>query len=176
VFFDRDGVLNEAPVRDGTPRAPVTVTDLQITAGAAAAVAAVRDAGFLAIAVTNQPDVVRGRATRADVEAINATIVRELRLDALYVCFHDSGDGCDCRKPKPGMVRAASADYDIDVRASYLIGDRAGDVECGRAAGCSTVFIDRGYAETPAGVPADVTVSTLSDAVDAILQRESVMR
>lgn len=173
VFFDRDGVLNEAVLRNGNPHPPASVDDLRIAASARQSVERVRDAGFYAIAVTNQPDVARGTATARSVEAINAAVAQALALDAVYSCFHDDADACDCRKPKPGLLRRAARERGLSLADCYMVGDRATDVECGRAAGCTTVFIDLGYAETPRSVEADAVVRSLPEAVDAILSREA---
>ena len=162
VFFDRDGVLNEAVVREGVPHPPASVADLRVAAGAAGVVRAVRDAGWLAIVVTNQPDVARGATTLERVDAINAEIVERLGVDAIYTCPHDDADACDCRKPKPGLLLRAARDHGIDLAESFLIGDRAKDIVCGRAAGCTTIFLDRGYAETHRDPGADHTVKTLA--------------
>jgi D-glycero-D-manno-heptose 1,7-bisphosphate phosphatase len=170
VFFDRDGILNEAVVRNGAPFPPHSLEELRIPQEAFDAVARVRDAGYLALAITNQPDVARMTASRAEVEAINERVELVLALDGTYTCFHDDSDACDCRKPKPGLLRAAARERGIDLSQSYMIGDRYKDVECGRSAGCTTVFVDRGYAETPRNTGADVTVSSLRDAVDAVLR------
>jgi D-glycero-D-manno-heptose 1,7-bisphosphate phosphatase len=169
VFFDRDGVLNEAIVRAGIPHPPATLSDLHVAAGAADVVRAVRDAGWLAIVVTNQPDVARGATTLERVDAINAEIVERLRVDAIYTCPHDDADGCDCRKPKPGLLQRAARDHGIDLAASFMVGDRAKDVACGRAAGCTTIFLDHGYAETRGNPGADRTVKTLAAAALVIL-------
>lgn len=172
VFFDRDGVLNEAPLRNGNPHPPSSVRELVIAAPAREAVDRVRGAGFYAIAVTNQPDVARGTATTECVEEINAAVASTLALDGVYTCFHDDADRCECRKPKPGLLQIAARERGISLPESYVVGDRVKDVECGRAAGCTTVFIDFGYAETPSHVGADVIVRSLSEAIDAILTRE----
>jgi D-glycero-D-manno-heptose 1,7-bisphosphate phosphatase len=169
VFFDRDGVLNEAIVREGVPHPPASVGDLRVAAGAAGVVSAVRDAGWLAIVITNQPDVARGGTTLERVDAINAEIVERLGVDAIYTCPHDDADGCDCRKPKPGLLLRAARDHGIDLAGSFLIGDRAKDVACGRAAGCTTIFLDHGYAETRRDPGADYTVKTLPEAITAAL-------
>jgi D-glycero-D-manno-heptose 1,7-bisphosphate phosphatase len=169
VFFDRDGVLNEAIVREGVPHPPASLNDLRVAAGAAGVVSAVRDAGWLAIVITNQPDVARGGTTLERVDAINAEIVERLGVDAIYTCPHDDADGCDCRKPKPGLLLRAARDHGIDLAGSFLIGDRAKDVACGRAAGCTTIFLDHGYAETRRDPGADYTVKTLPEAITAAL-------
>ncbi|HTA39454.1 MAG TPA: HAD-IIIA family hydrolase [Candidatus Acidoferrales bacterium] len=175
VFFDRDGVLNEALVRAGVPHPPASVADLHVAAGAADVVRAVRGAGWLAIVVTNQPDVARGATTLERVDAINAEIVERLGVDAIYTCPHDDADGCDCRKPKPGLLQRAARDHGIDLAASFLIGDRAKDVACGRAAGCTTIFLDHGYAETRDNPGADHTVKTLKEAANVVLSAANVV-
>ncbi|MGR4065628.1 MAG: D-glycero-alpha-D-manno-heptose-1,7-bisphosphate 7-phosphatase [Vulcanimicrobiaceae bacterium] len=172
VFFDRDGVLNEARVVDGTPHPPASLADLRFVHGAREAVRAVRQLGLESVVVTNQPDVARGKQSRAVADAINDEIERSLAIDAVYACFHDSGDGCDCRKPKPGLMLRAAADRDILLAGSYLVGDRHSDIASGRAAGCVTVFLDRGYGETPANVQADVRVASLGEAIAYIVERE----
>jgi D-glycero-D-manno-heptose 1,7-bisphosphate phosphatase len=169
VFFDRDGVLNEAIMRQGVPHPPASVSDLRVAAGAADMVRAVREAGWLTIVVTNQPDVARGATTLECVDAINAEIVERLGVDAIYTCPHDDADGCECRKPKPGLLLRAARDLGIDLAESFLIGDRAKDVACGRAAGCTTIFVDHGYAETHRDPGADFTVKTLTEAAAAVL-------
>ncbi len=104
VFLDRDGVLNRAVIRGGRPFPPRTTQDLEIPEDAAASLQALRRAGYALVAVTNQPDVARGTQRREDVEAINREIQRRLPLDDFRVCYHDNADGCECRKPKPGMI------------------------------------------------------------------------
>jgi D-glycero-D-manno-heptose 1,7-bisphosphate phosphatase len=176
VFFDRDGVLNDAVVVDGVPHPPASIGELRVADGAREAVRLVHGVGFLAIAITNQPDVARGTATRESVDAINAAVAREVGLDAVFTCVHDDADECACRKPKPGLLHAAAAEYGIDLAASFLVGDRVKDVACGRTAGCTTILIDRGYAETPPQSGADIVVSSLEEAVKAILTRKSIAR
>jgi len=96
-------------------------------------------------------------------------IVREaLQPDAIMVCFHDETDGCDCRKPAPGMLLAAAADLELDLSGSFMVGDRWRDIEAGRRAGCRTVLVDRGYAERRAEDP-DAIVADLGEAVTWIL-------
>lgn len=63
------------------------------------------------------------------------------------VCYHDDADGCECRKPKPGMLLAAARDFGIDLARSFMVGDRWRDIEAGRRAGCRTIFVDYGYEE-----------------------------
>ena len=110
-------------------------------------------AGFLLVMVTNQPDVARGVTRRQDVETMHATLCAALPLDAVYVCYHDDADACGCRKPLPGMLLQAAAAHGIDRAASFMAGDRWRDVDAGVAAGCRTVWIDRGYRERGPSAP-----------------------
>ena len=169
VFLDRDGVLNEAIVRNGKPYPPASVSELVIIPDAGECLAELRNAGFLLIVVSNQPDVARGTQTLQAVEQIHSAMRSKLTLDAIYVCYHDSDENCTCRKPKPGMLLTAAADHDIDLPASYMIGDRWRDVDAGAGAGCRTVLIDRGYLERGPMNPPCKTVSRLRDAVAWIL-------
>jgi D-glycero-D-manno-heptose 1,7-bisphosphate phosphatase len=168
VFLDRDGVLNRAVVRKGRPHPPATVEEFEILPGAADAARRLRDAGFLLIGATNQPDVARGTQRREVVEAMNDRLLAEMPIAAILVCYED-GDDCPRRKPNPGLLLEAAATYAIDLPASYMVGDRWRDVEAGRRAGCRTVFIDRGYDERRPDPPADHDAADLADAADWIL-------
>ena len=170
VFLDRDGVLNPAVIRGGKPYPPPSAAALEISPDAPAALAALKRAGFRLYVVTNQPDVARGAATRAAVEAIHRALGEALPLDGFYVCYHDDGDRCECRKPKPGLLVAAAAEHGISLGASYLIGDLWRDIEAGQRAGCRTVWLDSGYAERGPAAPPDARVASLAEAVAWILR------
>jgi D-glycero-D-manno-heptose 1,7-bisphosphate phosphatase len=172
VFLDRDGVLTRALVRDGKAYAPVTPAEMEIDAEAPAALARLKAAGFLLVVVTNQPDVARGITRREDVQRMHATLRAALPLDACFVCYHDDADACGCRKPLPGMLLQAAAAHAIDLARSFLIGDRWRDIDAGAAAGCRTVWIDRGYRErAPEHMP-DARVDSLRAAADWIVGRQ----
>lgn len=168
VFLDRDGVLNKALVSNGRPYPPRCPGDLEILPGAAEACAALRQAGFVLVAVTNQPDVARGTMSPNTVSALNQDLVSRIPLDAVLCCLHDDADGCSCRKPAPGLLLEAAGRFDIDLRHSIMVGDRWRDVEAGHRAGCRTVFIDAGYTERRAR-GADLTVTSLAEAVPWIV-------
>jgi D-glycero-D-manno-heptose 1,7-bisphosphate phosphatase len=172
VFLDRDGVINRAFVCDGAPRPPRTAADLEILPQVPEALAALRAHGFALIVVTNQPDVARGAVSREMIESIPARLQRQPPLDAILTCFHDDADACDCRKPHPGLLLRAAQELGLDLPSSFMIGDRAGDVEAGRRAGCTTFFIDRGYAESPPRAY-DFSVGSLMEAAAIILARVS---
>lgn len=173
VFLDRDGVLNRPVVRDGLPFPPANLGEFQLYPGVAEGCQQLKNAGFLLIVVTNQPDVGRGTQSRESVEAMHSKLRADLpALDGIEVCFHagaSHGEPCDCRKPKPGMLLRAAATHGIGLKRSYLIGDRWRDVDCAHAAGCRAVFIDHGYRETLRENP-EFTVTTFREAVAIILQ------
>ncbi|MDR2443868.1 MAG: HAD-IIIA family hydrolase [Deltaproteobacteria bacterium] len=168
IFFDRDGVLNQAVVVDGRPRPPADAQSMVITVGALGLLLSLKELGFTLICVTNQPDVARGSRTEENVKSMNEKVRFELSLDDLYVCLHDNEDNCDCRKPKPGMLLSAANKWSLDLPSCWMVGDRASDVEAGRAAGCRTIFIDHNYAEPKPDPPADYVCLNLVEAVSLI--------
>jgi D-glycero-D-manno-heptose 1,7-bisphosphate phosphatase len=168
VFLDRDGVINANIVRDRRPFAPRTMEEFRLIAGVEAAIARLKSAGFLVIVVTNQPDVATGITPRDTVDTMHGEIRRRLGVDDIEVCFHTDRDDCACRKPKPGMLLEASGKHGIDLRRSWMVGDRWRDVDAGREAGCATVFIDYDFVqERP--VKADKIVRSLDEATEYIL-------
>jgi D-glycero-D-manno-heptose 1,7-bisphosphate phosphatase len=126
--------------------------------------------GFLLIVVTNQPDVARGKANRADVGKINAQLAAMLPLDAIEVCGHDDREQCDCRKPKPGMILRAREKLGADLADSFMVGDRWRDIEAGRRAGCRTILIGDGYGETFPSAPT-IKLASLPEAASWILKQ-----
>jgi D-glycero-D-manno-heptose 1,7-bisphosphate phosphatase len=166
VFLDRDGTIVRAVVREGRPYPPASVTDIEIPADVPDALRRLREAGFALIVVSNQPDVARGRRTRANVEAINAALAATLPIEEFRVCYHDDADRCACRKPKAGLLLQSPV---FDVARSVLVGDRWRDIAAGRRAGVkAAILIDSGHAE-PCQVEPDVRVGSLAEAADWIL-------
>lgn len=168
VFLDRDGVINANLERDGKPVAPTRLEEFRFLPGVEDAVRRLRDAGYLVIVCTNQPDVATGRTSRATLDAMHALVREKLIIDDIKICFHTDKDGCNCRKPKPGMLLAAAREYGIDLAASYMVGDRWRDVAAGRAVGCKTFFVDYGYKQDGPNEP-DHVVASLRQAVNHIL-------
>jgi D-glycero-D-manno-heptose 1,7-bisphosphate phosphatase len=164
VFLDRDGVLNRSFVRDGKPHPPASLDQLEILPGVPEACGNLRSAGFLLILVTNQPDVARGTARREDVAEMNDVVVQRAGLDHALTCFHRDEDRCRCRKPKPGLILEAAKMFPIDLKASFMVGDRWRDIGAGQQAGCRTIFIDHHYDEPVRFTPDYVTDSLLSAA------------
>ncbi len=175
VFLDRDGVLNQTIVRNRKPYPPPGPAELEVLPGVAEACTALKGAGFLLIVVTNQPDVARGTQRRDVVEAINSKLCTEISIDDIRVCYHDEQDGCICRKPRPGLLLHAARDWNVDLKISYLVGDRWKDIEAGRRAGCTTVLIDYGYVEAQQSM-ADYRAGSLAEAVDWIISRVEIVK
>jgi D-glycero-D-manno-heptose 1,7-bisphosphate phosphatase len=171
VFLDRDGVLNRAIVVQGMPYPPANLAEFEILPGAVQACKELREAGFLLIVVTNQPDVARGTQQRHVVEAINAALLSNVPIDEIRVCYHDDRDQCSCRKPLPGLLMQAAGEWQIDLSTSYMVGDRWKDIEAGRRAGCTTILIKYEYGEGMRSVP-DHQVSSLAEAADWILRQQ----
>ena len=168
VFLDRDGVINRVVQQDGKPHPPSDTDQVEILQGVAAALSDLKAAGYLLIVVTNQPDVARGTQTQAAVEAIHTHLAARLPIDEFRTCYHDDGDSCDCRKPKPGLLVDSALAHDVDLSASVMVGDRWRDIEAGRAAGCRTIFVNCEYNERQPVNP-DAVVRSLEEAAQWIL-------
>ena len=176
IFLDRDGTINR---HIGFLR---KTEELELLPGAANAIKQINGSGYLAIVITNQPVIARGEVSVAGLEEIHNKLETELGkdgayIDGLYYCPHhpDKGfDGevpelkiqCECRKPKPGMILKASKDYNIDLSRSWMVGDGANDVLCGKNAGCKTALIG-----SDESLSADIMASSLSEAVKQILNQ-----
>ena len=144
-FLDRDGVIIRQVEYLKNP------DEVELIPGAVEALRAIHRHGFLAVVVSNQSGIARGRFTRDDLAKVQARLYELLaaegeKLDGFYFCPHDPHvENCHCRKPKPGMILDAARDLDIDIGRSFMIGDRPADLETGIAAGC------RGWAMTRTG-------------------------
>src|SRR5262249_28146892 len=153
VFLDRDGVIVVPEFRDRRSFAPRRLQDFRLYPEAATSLQKLKQVGFLLAVRTNQPDVGNCLISRSEVEAMHEIMRRELPLDAVKVCFHGQAERCDCRKPRPGMILEAADELGINLKRSFMVGDRSSDIEAGRAAGCATVFIELGYALPAPGSP-----------------------
>lgn len=169
VFLDRDGVLNRAFPEDGTTRPPWGLEELELLPGVPEAMERLRSAGFALVVVTNQPDVARGRQTRAAVETINQKLAQELPLLDTFACYHDGHNRCGCRKPKPGLLLAAALKWNLDLSSGFLIGDRWSDVVAAQSAGCRGVLIETPFSQAERCSP-DHRTTEISAAVDWVLE------
>jgi histidinol-phosphate phosphatase family protein len=139
VFIDKDGTLvrnvpyNVDPVR------------ISLAQGAAHAVQTLSAMGFRVIVVSNQPGAALGVFSEEALKSVHAHLVKVLpALDGFYYCPHRPDAGCACRKPEPGLLERAAREQDIDLSASWMIGDILDDIEAGRRAGCRTILLDVG--------------------------------
>jgi D-glycero-D-manno-heptose 1,7-bisphosphate phosphatase len=180
VFLDRDGVLNELvdDPASGAPESPLTVEQVRLVPGVAAAAAGLARAGYLLVCVSNQPAAAKGRVSVSRLLAVHARVSALLAhegvvLAASRLCLHHEegivpglSGPCDCRKPAPGMLLEAAASLELDLSVSWMVGDTDADIEAGRAAGCRTLLI-----RNPASVHkrlqaigADLVADSLADA------------
>jgi D-glycero-D-manno-heptose 1,7-bisphosphate phosphatase len=179
VFLDRDGVLNRNVFYSDTsayesPRSP---SELVLADGIGSALGQLASAGFRLILVSNQPNAAKGKCTPEALTLVHARLAELLtgqgiKLDAAFYCYHHPlhTGPCGCRKPEPGLLLKAAGSFQLDLQSSWMIGDRASDVLCGRAAGCRTVWIDTAEGQQPplAGA-ADLVACSLPEAVSLIL-------
>lgn len=157
VFLDRDGVINALVYRPEEDRwdSPFSVPEFQLLPGVAEAIRLVNEMGLLAIVISNQPGIAKGKCDRATLERLTALMRAELRargarLDGIYYCRHhpdavvpELRRHCQCRKPKPGLLLRAAREHAIDLTASYMVGDKAKDIEAGLGAGCMTILLQQ---------------------------------
>ena len=178
IFLDRDGTLVDNVPYNADP------SRLRFTRNAIEGLRQLREAGFEFVLISNQSGVARGYFNEADVSRLDACL-RGLLDDAgvplldSYYCFHLHGGlipayavECDCRKPLPGLILRAAAEHDIDLDASFMVGDILDDVEAGHAAGCASILINNGgeteWLLTPSRMP-DCVATDLSEAAILIL-------
>lgn len=174
VFLDRDGVINDMVFRGENFEilgkkvpwsAPFRYNEFKIKPGVRESLQKMREAGWLNILTTNQPDVAYGFLPAAEHERIMAE-VKALPLDDIYICLHTRYANCECKKPKAGMLFSAAKKWNIDLSASIMIGDSASDMGAARAAGCKFILINH---ETNAGLDCEVRVNNLNEAIKLII-------
>lgn len=141
VFLDRDGTISQ-----DSPDHIKSWEELHIFPNTKAGIKLLNDNGFNIIIITNQSVIARGMVTKKELEYIHSKLVEELeaygcKIHKIYYCPHHPDDGCNCRKPKPGLLLKAAEENDIDTSKSYMVGDRMMDVEAGRKVNCKTILI-----------------------------------
>lgn len=187
AFLDRDGVLNElvADPVSGAPESPLRVEDVRLIDGAAEAARELAEAGLALVCVSNQPAAAKGGLTVEQLYAIHARVIEllvraDVRLRASRLCLHhpegvvpELAGPCGCRKPAPGMLLEAASTLDLDLSASWMIGDTDTDIAAGVAAGCRTVLIEHpGSARKRTGQASpDLLAADLADAVALLPDR-----
>lgn len=186
VFLDRDGTVNEEVgyLTD--------LSKLRLIPGAGEAIKRLNQTGYKVILVTNQSGVARGYFPESMVHEAHAYLTAMLReegavLDGIYYCPHHPTAGssnytvaCDCRKPGTGLIDQAKRDFDIDIRHSFMVGDKWSDVELAQRTGVHAILVTSGFApDDPANkrpdhvVAPDYTAHSIAEAVDWIIRRGS---
>jgi D-glycero-D-manno-heptose 1,7-bisphosphate phosphatase len=183
VFTDRDGVINEEVEYLSDPGQLRLIPD---------AARAIRQLNLLAvpvIVITNQAGIARGYFSEAEVTAVHDRLAQLLdqegaRIDRFYYCPHHPSAGqppyqanCECRKPNPGLLLQAAADFSLDLTRCYIVGDQFSDIEAGWRAGCQAILVQTGYGaqvlrEWPAAGRPDYVAQNLAYAVEWILHKQ----
>jgi D,D-heptose 1,7-bisphosphate phosphatase len=167
VFFDRDGTLMEDTHYCADPAL------VKVFPGVPEALRRLKEAGFGIFIITNQSGIGRGLMTDAQYRAVEEEFLRQAgrdSVDASYYCPDAPGVPSNCRKPEPGMVLAAAETHHIDLAASYFVGDKSADIECGRRAGARTVLVLTGYGREQ-NCAADIICQDAVEAVEKIISR-----
>jgi histidinol-phosphate phosphatase family protein len=165
VFFDRDGTLMEEAHYCADP------ADVHVYPGVPEALRRLKAAGFLNIVITNQSGIGRGLITEEQYAAVQAEFLRQVGpglIDAVYYCPDAPDVQSSRRKPAPGMVLEAAADFSVDLSESFFIGDKAADIECGRQAGTRTILVLTGYGAGERSTP-DFTAPNVELAITFVL-------
>lgn len=147
VFLDRDGTINVKAAKACYIESP---EQFQWLSGAKEAIKLLNSNGYRVILVSNQPGIARGNLTEEILSAIHQKMQRELeeaggKIDHIYYCPHNWDDGCECRKPKPGMLYQAQKDFSLNLTKCIMIGDDDRDMEAGMAAGCKCIQVTEAY-------------------------------
>jgi D-glycero-D-manno-heptose 1,7-bisphosphate phosphatase len=177
VFLDRDGTINEEVGHLGKIEKMIIYPD------SSAAIRMLNEAGFKVVLITNQAGVARGYFDEDTVKKVNEHLMTELaldgaKIDAAYFCPHhpefgndDYRKNCDCRKPEPGMLIRAANDLNIDLSASFMVGDTAKDIVAGKKAGCRTVLVLTGHGEQESKkIPDDYAPALIANNLQSAVQ------
>ncbi len=166
IFFDRDGVLIEAPLDKFKKPISIKYKDEIKILNDVEKICKYYEKKYYLIMITNQPDVSRKNNSKENIEEINLELKSKLKLDDIYVCYCDT-DTCPNRKPNPGMIFKAQKKYNLNLKNSYFIGDRWRDVDASNEAGCSSIFLNYNYNEALNSKP-NFTIKNLNEVLNII--------
>lgn len=175
VFLDRDGVITQDP-----PHYAHKLSQFKLIPRSAEAIKLLNKKGFEVIVVSNQSGVARGYYQEKDIKIFNRAMEEELKnkcadIDAIYYCPHHPEAeieqyrvDCDCRKPKPGMLKQAEKDLNLDLEESFMIGDKWSDIEAGRRAGCRSIMVRTGHGKDELKKCVEYNHIVVEDLYDAV--------
>jgi D-glycero-D-manno-heptose 1,7-bisphosphate phosphatase len=143
IFFDRDGVLNKLIKRDGGFYSPQSFDQFEIYETAKFIINELKQKGFLSIVVSNQPDVARGNLKKSELDKMTKVLINKLMVDDVFYCTHDDSDGCNCRKPAPGLIIKAAEKWRIDLQNSFMVGDTWKDAEAAKNVKVNFMLLNR---------------------------------
>jgi D-glycero-D-manno-heptose 1,7-bisphosphate phosphatase len=167
VFIERDGILNRVRLERQNPVSPLTMDEFVMNEEAINPLVALKAAGFLLLATTNQPGLSRGYQSRRDLDLMHSALRQRFALDDVLVCPHDAIDQCPCRKPQPGLFKEANFKWHLDMDRSYVISDKWQDAQAAHNAGCTSMLIKSAWNGTG---HRDFLFPNLQAAVHKILQ------
>ncbi len=183
IFLDRDGVINHNVFNPATgcDESPLAERDFELISGVLSALADLQSAGYLLFLVSNQPNYAKGKASLETLNAIHDKLERTLSQNsicfaAFYYCLHHPQAvvrqlrvNCICRKPSPYFLFQSRQNFSVDLQQSWMLGDRATDIACGRAAGTKTILIRPNSGPYDKGPPPDIIAQDLAAAAKLIL-------
>ena len=146
IFLDRDGVIIKAPTINNKPKSIKKLEELEFIKGIIKFCRYFKKKKFFLIMITNQPEVSRKKNSKKNVIQINNFIKEKLKLDDMFVCYSND-DKCLDRKPNPGMVLKSKFQYNLNLKKSFIIGDRWRDIGVAQKTRCISILIDRNYDE-----------------------------
>ena len=176
LFLDRDGIVDELVYYESSDEweSPRNLDDLKMLD--ASPLQRFVDAGWLLFIITNQPSFAKGKTSLEELHAVQDAVIRALPVPIAqsYLCFHRSEDQCECRKPKPYFLQQAARDFDVDLSASWMVGDQDSDLLCGRAAGCKVALLENPRSANKRGnVEPDLRVGSLAELASALIPTSS---
>ena len=145
IFFDRDGVINKAIVKNKNPYSPNKEKQFKIYKSVNKISEIKND--YKIFIISNQPDISRGLMRKQELKKMNYHLKKTKLFNDILYCLHDYSDSCTCRKPKNGLILKLQKKYNLDLKNSFVVGDRWKDIYAGKISGCKTIFIDRKYEE-----------------------------
>lgn len=192
IFLDRDGVINQMVYNPdyGLVDSPMRPGEFSLLPGVGEGIKQINQAGFLAIVISNQPGIAKGKLCKALLDKITDKMHQSLKaqgakLDGVFYCLHhpdailpEYRQNCDCRKPKPGLIKQAADEWDIDLSTSYFVGDGITDMAAGKAVDSTCLYVGsrKEYIMNEfhrAGIEPDYIVGNLLEAVGEILKNEN---